>query len=201
MATEAMITPSGTAGHSFVEWGPIIGGTVLSLAVSAVLLQFGAALGLAADAPLRGDGVIAAWGVIASGLWLMWVQFLASMSGGYMAGRLRAPVQSRSQHEREVRDGTHGLLVWATGTVVMIVATTIASTIGAVAVEQMMAADETPAVENVEQNTAVIFAFVATAAFVVSALAAWWAAVKGGEHRDKHTDFSRHISFGKGPAE
>jgi hypothetical protein len=32
--------------------------------------------------------------------------------GGYFAGRFRTPIELRSA-EREIRDGAHGLLVWA----------------------------------------------------------------------------------------
>jgi hypothetical protein len=38
------------------------------------------------------------------------------MAGGYLAGRMRRRALDASEHESDVRDGTHGLLVWALGT-------------------------------------------------------------------------------------
>ena len=111
---------------SYVEWGPVIAGAVLALAISVVLLQFGSAVGLAATSPFRGDGWRTPGGVLAAGVWLLWVQVTASIAGGYISGRLRRPFGELAAHEVEVRDGTHGLLTWATGTVVVFLAVSAA---------------------------------------------------------------------------
>ena len=34
------------------------------------------------------------------------------MCGGYLTGRLRRRVHDASEHESDVRDGAHGLVVW-----------------------------------------------------------------------------------------
>ncbi|KRE11721.1 hypothetical protein ASE66_24750 [Bosea sp. Root483D1] len=39
----------------------------------------------------------------------------ASAAGGYLSGRMRRPAAEESMHERHVRDGAHGLVVWAIG--------------------------------------------------------------------------------------
>jgi len=49
---------------------------------------------------------------ILSGLYLVLTAIAAFGVGGYMAGRLRAPLAG-SAEEVEFRDGTHGILVWA----------------------------------------------------------------------------------------
>jgi hypothetical protein len=57
------------------------------------------------------------WLGIVSGLWFLWVAITSFGAGGYLAGRLRRPAPGASLDEVEVRDGAHGLLVWATGTI------------------------------------------------------------------------------------
>jgi hypothetical protein len=47
-----------------------------------------------------------------SGLYLVLVAIAAFGIGGYIAGRMRAPLRGTAE-EIEFRDGTHGLLVWA----------------------------------------------------------------------------------------
>lgn len=183
-------------GSSYVEWSAVIAGAVLASAISIVLLQFGSAIGLAATSPFDPMRQLTAGGVIAVGLWTLWIQVTASFAGGYLAGRLRAPVSVTADHEREVRDGMHGLLVWATGTVAVVIAVSAASALHAVVETQTNGqVDLTPDVVTIRRNTAIIMAFVAASVSLVSAVASWWAATMGGEHRDRNADHSRYISF------
>src|SRR3546814_3872917 len=115
----SMTTGTEPSGASYVEWSAVIAGAILAMAISVLLLQFGSAIGLAVAAPLRGEGMDPAWRTIAIGVWLLWVQLLASLSGGYLAGRMRAPVIGSTPHEMEFRDGVHGLLVWALALIVV----------------------------------------------------------------------------------
>ncbi|MCH2547686.1 MAG: hypothetical protein MK052_08770 [Alphaproteobacteria bacterium] len=186
---------AGVQGHSYVEWGSVIGGTVIALAISLVFLQFGSAVGLASDSPLRGDGHIGALGVVATGIYLLWVQLLSSLAGGYLAGRSRRPMLGAEPHECEMRDGAHGLLSWALATVLVLSAFAFVSALGAFAPDQSAANEMTEQAMRIDQNSKVIFAFVIAASSVVSAAAAWWAGTEGGEHRDKSVDYSKHISF------
>lgn len=177
------------------QLGAIFSGAALSLAVSVVLLQFGAAIGLTATAPLRGEGTIAAWGLIAAGLWLLWVQLLASLAGGYLAGRLRVVSAGSKPHDNEVRDGIAGLLTWAIASVLAFIAITIAtafSTYVAIATDSYNASET---LSNADQNKALVFAFIAGSTSLLSAAAAWWAGTMGGDHRDQGTDFSKELSF------
>jgi len=183
------------SGASYVEWSAVIAGAVLAMAISVVLLQFGSAIGLAVTEPLRGEGLDPAWRTIAIGIWLLWVQLLASLSGGYLAGRMRAPVLDSTPHEMEFRDGVHGLLVWAVAMVVVAAGTALAAALAALAPETAGQAARTQAMLDLEANKSTIFAFAAAAISIVSAVAAWWAATVGGDHRDKAVDFSRYLTF------
>ena len=46
------------------------------------------------------------------------------MAGGYLAGRMRQPTFDSTKDERKVRDATHGLLVWATGALLITIVAT-----------------------------------------------------------------------------
>ena len=181
---------------SYVEWSAILAGAVLALAFSAVMIQFGTAIGLAVDSPYRADELTSG-GALAIGLWTLWIQVTASMAGGYLAGRLRAPVAVVDAHERETRDGMHGLLTWASGTVAVVVALAVAAAFAALTAHDPEAAKITPQVEQIRHNTAVIFAFVTGATSLVSGVAAWWAATKGGEHRDSPDQHTHFVTFRK----
>lgn len=177
------------------EWGVILAGTMVALAISVVLVQFGAVVGFNADTPLRdAENLIQPWGIVAVAVWAMWIQILSSGIGGYLAGWMRSP-HDNSKHQREMRDGFHGLSVWATSTVAVFVAAGISSMFIAQADDTAIADAVDVAIQNAETNATIILAFAAGAISLVSAVIAWWAATKGGEHRDNNTDFSREISF------
>ncbi len=103
---------------NYVDWGAIAAGVFISLAISSVFLAFGSAIGLSvtsfhpsASAPVVGL-------VIAAGLWLLWVQISSFIGGGYVAGRMRRRIGDAKAHEVEMRDGAHGLIVWAVNIVI-----------------------------------------------------------------------------------
>ncbi|MBU0801068.1 MAG: hypothetical protein KKA05_08695 [Alphaproteobacteria bacterium] len=184
-----------SSGH--FQWGSIFAGTAIALALSLVLMQFGSAVGLADDAPLRGEGSLASWGIIATGIWLLWVQLLASLSGGYAAGYLRAPTPDCTPHENELKDGLYGLVVWATSTVLVFIGVGLAAAVASYIAIATDSYEDPSTITDPEQNAAVIFAFVAGATSLLSAVAAWWAATMGGEHRGKGVDFTGALSFRK----
>ena len=47
-------------------------------------------------------------------IWVIWVQVSALMIGGYLTGRMRKRNYDATEEESDIRDGFHGLLVWAT---------------------------------------------------------------------------------------
>lgn len=116
LADVAVVTTGPAAGTdhtSYVDWPAIIAGIVLAAAISLVLLTFGSAIGLSfADFDAR-DGADPLWIAIAAASWLLWVQISSFMSGAYLTGRLRKRHHDATEDEADIRDGAHGLLVWA----------------------------------------------------------------------------------------
>lgn len=103
---------------SYVDWAAILAGGIFALAISFLLISFGASLGLSLASPYRGEGVSAAWFAIAAGIWLAWVMVVGFGAGGYLCGRMRRRAGDANPDEVEARDGIHGLMVWATGAIV-----------------------------------------------------------------------------------
>ncbi|SDG57634.1 hypothetical protein [Pelagibacterium luteolum] len=114
VATQAK--PADTS--SYVDWPAIIGGAVTAAAISLVMLTFGSAIGLTLTDPFGRDGVSLVWVAIAMAIWVVWVQVSAMMVGGYLTGRMRRRNFDATEHESDIRDGFHGLLVWATAVVI-----------------------------------------------------------------------------------
>jgi hypothetical protein len=103
---------------SYVDWPAIIAGIVLASAISVVFISFGSAIGLNfLDFNAR-EGASPIFIAIVAASWFLWVQVSSFMAGGYLTGRLRRRYHDATEHESDVRDGAHGLLVWA-GAVVL----------------------------------------------------------------------------------
>jgi hypothetical protein len=101
----------------YVDWGAILAGGFVAVALSSLFLAFGSAIGLSIASFQGGKSPSIAALVVAAALWLLWVQVSSFAAGGYFAGRLRRRVGDASLHEAEMRDGSHGLVVWAVGVV------------------------------------------------------------------------------------
>lgn len=115
------IAHADSADGSYLDWPAILAGGIFALAISFLLLGFGASLGLSLSSPYRGEGVSAAWLAIAAGIWFAWVMVTSFGAGGYLTGRMRRRAGDATAEEIEVRDGAHGLVVWATGALVGII--------------------------------------------------------------------------------
>ncbi|MHB1109047.1 MAG: hypothetical protein ACYCZU_01820 [Devosia sp.] len=115
---DVVVAPTVADNGSYVDWPAIIAGIVLASGISLVLLTFGSAIGLSMTNFRAGDDVSPIWIAIAAASWLLWVQISSFMAGGYVTGRLRKRHQDATEHEVDVRDGAHGLLVWAGALVV-----------------------------------------------------------------------------------
>ena len=100
---------------SYVDWPAIIAGIVLACAISLVLISFGSAVGLNfLDFGYNQSATASPTFVgIAAASWFLWVQISSFMAGGYLTGRLRRRYFDASEEESDLRDGAHGLLVWA----------------------------------------------------------------------------------------
>jgi hypothetical protein len=266
-----------------VDWPAIVAGAVIASAISFVLFAFGTAVGLSITSPYPSESVSATTFAIVLGLWILWVSVLSFLIGGYFTGLLMRQ-RVVGDHEREMRDGMHGVLSWALG--VLLGALIAAWTVGGVAktsteaagyavtaaaatgatpadyyidtllrsdnpaavapaeTEQrrgevlrifqrnasgeIVPADQTYLTQLVTRQTglpeadaktrvdtivteyrnavttaqeaaekarkfALLLAFALAATLAISAGAAWWAAVQGGEHRDQKFDMRPHI--------
>lgn len=292
--TETEVVRRADGGSGYVDWGAIFAGATLAAAISMSLVAFGSALGLSLTSFTERTNATPGLGVvIAIGLWLLWLQVSASLGGGYVAGRLRRRINDAQKHEVEMRDGMHGLIVWAVGVLIgAMVAGWIAAlgTMGAATVsagaasnpqaanmsdyyvdrllrpasaaatstegeasattapapvdqsrvlperraefgrllssnrvssgssedrtyliQQMMASNgmnEQQATERLDatlaamkaqadqaRRMAVLMGFLTVVSLLISAVAAWWAATKGGDHRDQSIDHSRFTSW------
>ena len=116
-----------------VSWPAIIAGGVTAVAVTLILLMVGAGLGFSSMSPWGGQGASAATLAIGTVIWVIVVQWIASASGGYVAGRLRTRWTGIHRDEVFFRDTAHGLLSWALATVlgVAVLGSAVSAIIGA----------------------------------------------------------------------
>jgi len=117
---------------TFLQWGPIIAGALVSAALSLVLLAFGSAIGLGvlSSSPTWRDTSPAL--TVAAGIYLLLTALVSFGLGGYVAGRLRERWHPTAHADVvEFRDGVHGVLSWAIAAVVS--GLVIAASVGGVA--------------------------------------------------------------------
>jgi FtsH-binding integral membrane protein len=115
--SESGIKILATNDSHYVDWQSIVAGSFIAAAISLVFLAFGSGLGLSltsfqTDGPHPRTALL-----IAAAIWLLWVQVSSFIGGGYIAGRLRHRIGDAERHEIEMRDGAHGLTVWAVAVV------------------------------------------------------------------------------------
>jgi hypothetical protein len=104
---------------SGVSWPAVFAGGITAAAVSVILLLFGAGLGLSSVSPWPHSGVSATTFTVLAAIWLIIVQWVASLFGGYMAGRLRTKWVGVHTDEVFFRDTAHGFLAWSLGTLIV----------------------------------------------------------------------------------
>jgi len=94
-----------------VRWRAIIAGAVVASGVSFTLHAFAAGIGLSvmSSAPTWRDSTPLLW--VISGIYLLLVALCAFGVGGYIAGRLGAPIGADTV-ETEALDGLQGLATW-----------------------------------------------------------------------------------------
>lgn len=219
IAAEEVAAPAGVAAPvkvSRVEWGAIFGGSVVTTALGLILLAFGAGIGLSVSSPYDGEGLSPAAFAVAAGLYLLWVQLMCFYIGGYITARLRSPDVNTTEHETDVRDGLHGIMMWGASVLAAAVVAVaglgglgaaadappsdIAASVTQVAEKQI---DQQAAAERVNdqdgaaataaerkaeivRKTTVISAFITAASLLLGLVAAFYGAQSGGNHRDKN---------------
>lgn len=216
------------APKSNVDWGAVFAGSVIATAIGLVLLGFGAGLGLSFASPYDGEGLEPAAFAVAAGLYLLWVQVMAFFIGGYVTARLRGRAPSASEHEVDVRDGLHGLVMWGAGVIAAAViafagmngvgaaarapedrtSASIASVVEreidqSTSQERAKAEDDDPTLTEARAELArkwsVIAAFISAASLLVGAAAAFYGAHSGGHHRDRNIRWDFFASRVRGP--
>ncbi len=110
---------------SAASWGAILSGALVAIAVSLILVALGTGLGFASISPWPDQGVSATTFSVAAVIWFIVMQWVSSLFGGYITGRLRTRWIGTHVHEVFFRDTANGLVTWALATVV--VATVLAS--------------------------------------------------------------------------
>ena len=101
---------------SHFQWSAILGGAAAAVGTSFTLNAFGAGIGLSvvSSAPTWRDSSAVYW--LIAGVFLLFVAIISFAVGGYVAGRMRAPLSLNSA-EIEFRDGMHGLVTWGVAVV------------------------------------------------------------------------------------
>jgi len=102
-----------------VSWGAVIAGAVGAAALSLVLILLGTGLGLAVVSPWASEGISGTTAGVSTVVWVTLVQLMASVLGGYLAGRLRTRWVTVHTDEVYFRDTAHGFLAWAVATLLM----------------------------------------------------------------------------------
>lgn len=107
-----------SARASSVDWPAILAGAVLAAGLGLVLQAFGAALGFGSLSLDAGDGSPTAM-IVVTAVWTVISILVTYMTGGYVAGRMRRRDEDVTGDETSIRDGLHGLVVWALGMIAM----------------------------------------------------------------------------------
>ena len=89
--TDASVVATDLPAGRYVDWGPIILGTLGALAIMVVLMTFGGALGLSVTSAQPYAGLSAKALAVLAGLYAALVHVASFSAGGYLAGRLRTP--------------------------------------------------------------------------------------------------------------
>lgn len=187
--TTHILTPT----PSYVDCGAVIAGTFLALAISVVLIPFGNALGLSFSHAATLE-TITLKNIIIVGLWTLWVQLMASMAGAYLAGRILR-TSAPNTEESELRDGAHGLVVWAASTVLMAIAIAVAGFWASLAATHGVEPETPQLSAELMRKLHIISGFSLAATSIVSAAAAWAIATLAGDHRDNNIEVARYVSF------
>jgi hypothetical protein len=187
-SVDSDLYPSGIANGSSasaVSWSAIFAGTIAAVALTLILVAIGSALGFASVSPWPGVGAAPTTFTIAAGIWLIVTQWLSAAAGGYLAGRLR--VRWHGLHTDEVffRDTAHGLLTWATATVLIATVAAAASALSNIAATPVDVDMSKDAVDAARKAAMSVAGFTGLSLLVGAFIGAVAGAI-GGRLRDLH---------------
>lgn len=150
-----------------------------------ILIAIGSAFGFASVSPWPGVGAAPTTFTIAAGVWLIVTQWLSSAVGGYLAGRLR--VRWHGLHTDEVffRDTAHGLLTWATATVLVAMVAVAASALSNIAAAPADVDMSKDAIDAARKAAMAVAGFTGLSMLVGAFIASVSGAI-GGRLRDLH---------------
>src|ERR1700728_4687886 len=104
---------SDEANSSGVSWSAVLAGSLVTAALSLILLALGTGLGFASVSVWSGVGASASTIGTAAILWFILIQIISASMGGYLAGRLRTKWTGIHTDEVYFRDTAHGFLAWS----------------------------------------------------------------------------------------
>jgi hypothetical protein len=107
---------SPTDDRSAVSWAAILAGAVIASAVTIILFILGSGIGLSSVSPWQSSGASASTVSKGAVIWLIIVQWVSALFGGYIAGRMRTKWVGIHSDEAFFRDTAHGLAAWAAAT-------------------------------------------------------------------------------------
>src|SRR5258708_29214328 len=112
---------------SAIYWAAILGGAVAAAAVTVVLVIVGSGFGLAWVSPIEARNPSVLTFALGAAIWLIVVQWIAALIGGFITGRLRVRWAGLHTHEVFFRDTAHGFLTWALSTLLVLAIAAMAS--------------------------------------------------------------------------
>ncbi|OKO77668.1 hypothetical protein, partial [Bradyrhizobium sp. NAS96.2] len=96
-----------------IQWSPVFAGALVATALSAILIGFGAAVGLGVSSSSSSWRDASAALALLSGLYLILQALVSFGVGGYIAGRAHRIIGATPSDVIEASDGLHGLTAWA----------------------------------------------------------------------------------------
>lgn len=166
--------------QSAVSWEAILAGAAATIAMMFVLLSLAAGFGLKVS-PRWPTGLSAQDFTPAVGATFIAAQVVASMLGGYLAGRLRTKWLNVHDHEVHFRDTAHGLLAWAASVVGLLALAALATPAAPVATPIELSAAEALRAARIGAQ----LSFFLGVGALASAFVASVAAALGGMRRDE----------------
>jgi hypothetical protein len=173
------------AGPSAVSWSAIWAGAAVAMGVTLILFALGSGFGLAAASPWPGVGPKPSTFAIAAGIWLIIMQWVSSLFGGYVAGRMRTRWNTLHTDEVFFRDTAHGLLTWAVATIAVAGLAVLSTSFAAAAAPPTDIA-MSPEAADAARKAAATFSIFTGISMLIGAFIGCVAAAIGGHLRDQH---------------